>query len=713
MRNVRVPVVLQNELAECGLACIAMVSGAHGKNIDLPMLRTMFDPGTRGTSLKEMAQLGDSLGFSVKSMKIGLKQLGKLKLPAILHWNLVHYAVLVQVGKDECIIHDPDLGRRTISMADLSDAFSGLAQEFTPKPGLVREDSRVDAKYGWLFDSYGQYAGLLGTIFALSIVMQLFVLFVPFGVQLLLDRVAYSNDVLTVALGMLIGSVGLGLYALLFRLRSTVVLYLNNTLDGEGSQKLVSKMFSMPYDFFSRRDTGALLNRFSNLREIRLLLSQGLSESIVEAVLSIFALIALGMYLPSSIPVAIAALLLYSAYRYLVRREQQERVAEMFQTMGSQSSSLIESLQKILTVKANGIENIRESFWLSRYINYQNSVIKKLRMDYSNVVAQILCFGLAYLLTAALTVKGIFTGSLSIGEALTAIMLMVIFLGRSSLFLDRVFELLVAKVHLNSLTDIINGEPEHVDAIVPHNGGSNLGSIEVRDLGFRYSPSEPFIFRKVSFSVAPGECVALTGPSGCGKSTLLSLLLGLRSPTEGEILIDGVPVDRANLKNLRSQIGCVLQGDKLFYGSVLENVTLFELNASQEKVAAAIEACCMMDTVKRLPMQEHTMLSDAPMLSGGEVQRLLLARALYRNPRFLLLDEASSHLDDKTEAKVNSSLSASGATRLIIAHRKQTIDMAGRVLAMGKSDELGCTTLLSSHTKNPVEDVAPPEFAFS
>jgi ATP-binding cassette subfamily B protein RaxB len=705
-RRRTVPMILQNEIAECGLACVAMVSGAHGRRTDLAALRLAFDPGTRGASLKDMAALGESLGFGVKSLKLGTKQLDKLRLPAVLHWNLVHYVVLVERKGRQYIIHDPALGRRTIDEAELSRCFTGLAQEYVPRADFAVLDERQQVPMRWLFARHEPYGRLLGTIFLMSLVMQGFVMLVPFGAQLLLDRVAVARDETMLALALALSGVGLGLYCLLIWLRSTVVLYMNNCLDAAGSQRLVAKMFGMPYEFFARRDTGSLLGRFANLREIRQLLSQGLAESAVEAVLAVIVLAGMALYLPGAVLVAVAALGVYAAYRLATRAGQQERVSEVFQSIASHSGSLIESLQKVQTIKANAIETVREQFWLSRYLEYQNSLVLKLRMDHAHAIAQLLAFGFGHAVAAWLSVRGVVGGALSIGEALTVLLLLGIFFARGSQFLDRLFELLVARVHLDSLCEIVHGEGEPQGTTLPCRG-TGTGIIELRGVGFRYSPGEPYVFRNVSFKVGAGECVALTGASGCGKSTLMSLVLGLRTATEGEVLIDGVPVEALDKRHLRSRIGSVLQSDRLFYGSVSENVTLFELNADADRLWKALEACALKDVVSRLPMREHTMLSDAPMLSGGEVQRVLLARALYKDPRFLLLDEASSHLDDATEAHVNGSLRTSGATRLLVAHRRQTIELADTVVRLGRCDAIGCSTVLEIRANGTPDLPAP------
>ena len=184
-----VPVILQNEIAECGLACVAMICGFYGKKTDLASLRKAIDTGTRGSTMKEIAELGDSLGFSVKSLKLGLKQIDKLILPAIIHWNLVHYVVLVSRKRDEYVVHDPALGRRTLSEADFSRSFTGLAQEFSPRSNFVKSDNRAPVSFKWLINNNSPYLQLILTIFTMAFVMQLLAAILPFGARELMDRV--------------------------------------------------------------------------------------------------------------------------------------------------------------------------------------------------------------------------------------------------------------------------------------------------------------------------------------------------------------------------------------------------------------------------------------------------------------------------------------------------------------------------------------------
>lgn len=690
-----VPIILQNEISECGLACLAMICGAHGKVIGLQELRGMFDPGSRGSSLKDIAHLGERLGFNVKAMKVGLNQVGKLELPAIIHWEIVHYVVLIEVRGGTFLVNDPASGRRELSREEFSSSFTGLAQELSPKPDINRSTKRETVKLGWLLSGFSGYDKVLGAIFGTSIAMQALLLALPFAVQLVIGGVAYHGfegyGVAAVALG---GVVGIGAYALLLRMRATLVMFLATSLDTSGSQRLIEKMFGLPYEFFARRDVGSLLNRFSNLREVRFLLTQGLAESVVEALLSLAALLVLGLYLPVGVVAAVAAVGAYAGYRWLVRGAQRDALAEMFHLFGAQNGSLIESMQKISTIKANALEKVREGFWIARYMRFQDSVVRKLRRDVANQVAMSIAFSLGYLTVGLSALHAVSAGTLTMAEGLTSLLLVGMFMSRSSSFVERFFDVMIARVHLDGLVDVVHSEDEPTDGKQVASIEGKPVAIELRGVGFRYSSSEPFILRNVNMRVSAGECVALTGPSGCGKSTLMAMLLGLRLPTEGEILIDGAPLRSISLSDYRRATGSVMQGDRIFYGTVLENVSLFELDAPDQRVNAALELALISDVIDKLPMREHTMLSDAPMLSGGETQRLLLARALYKRPGLLLLDEASSALDDATEAALNEVLRNVGATRIMIAHREHTIAAADRIITIGYDSDICCSTVM-------------------
>jgi ATP-binding cassette subfamily B protein RaxB len=257
------------------------------------------------------------------------------------------------------------------------------------------------------------------------------------------------------------------------------------------------------------------------------------------------------------------------------------------------------------------------------------------------------------------------------------------FIEKSSRLVEKAIEFRMLDLHRDRLADISATEPEpgsHRPAAYQH---PVQGNIEVRNLSFRYAEGEPFVFENVSFSVAAGEYVAVTGPSGGGKTTLMKVILGLLAPTSGEVLVDGMPLQTIGAPAFRSQVGVVMQDDQLLSGSIADNICFFDDRFDLEWMQRCAELAGLHDEIMRMPMAYNSLVGDmGTSLSGGQKQRLLLARALYHRPRMLFIDEGTSHLDVVTEAKVNAAVEALGLTRIIIAHRPETVASAKRRLVI-------------------------------
>jgi ATP-binding cassette, subfamily B, bacterial CvaB/MchF/RaxB len=258
--------------------------------------------------------------------------------------------------------------------------------------------------------------------------------------------------------------------------------------------------------------------------------------------------------------------------------------------------------------------------------------------------------------------------------------------------IDQAIAFKMLGLHLERLSDIaLSPEDKSFGA------GADIetelkGKIELRDIYYRYSPTDPLVLDGVNMTVEPGEHVAITGPSGGGKSTMVKLLLGLIEPESGNVLVDGLPMDRFGYKSFHEQVAAVLQSDSLFAGTLAENIALFDESVDMERVVNSATAASIHDDIADMPMQYETLVGDmGSTLSGGQKQRILLARALYRRPKILIMDEGTAHLDGAHERAVNAAIGAMGITRIIIAHRRETIEAAERIMVMadGKLTAIG------------------------
>ena len=278
------------------------------------------------------------------------------------------------------------------------------------------------------------------------------------------------------------------------------------------------------------------------------------------------------------------------------------------------------------------------------------------------------------------------------------------FITKSAALIDQAIQFKMLSLHLERLSDIALSDEDRSFSSDTDAMTDLIGNIELRDIHYRYSVSDPYVLRGVNLTIDAGEHVAITGPSGGGKSTLLKIMLGLVEPEGGELLIDGVPLHRFGYKSFHRQIAAVLQEDSLFAGSIADNIALFDERIDMQLVRAAAIAASIDEDILRMPMQYETLIGDmGSTLSGGQKQRVLLARALYRRPKILLMDEGTAHLDAQHEAAVNAAISAMGITRIVIAHREETISAADRVVEM-RNGTLGDPAAISSQA--PVPDLA-------
>jgi ATP-binding cassette subfamily B protein RaxB len=286
--------------------------------------------------------------------------------------------------------------------------------------------------------------------------------------------------------------------------------------------------------------------------------------------------------------------------------------------------------------------------------------------------------------------KLVMSNQFSVGMLVAFISYKDQFVSRISALIDTAISFKMLGIQSERLADIVLTAPEETAEHEVLGREALAPTIEVRNVSFRYAQGEPWVLRNVHMMIEAGESVAIAGPSGCGKTTLLKIMLGQLQPEEGEILVGGIPLKQLGLKHYREQIGVVMQDDQLFAGSLAENIAFFDPQTDQSRLEAAAKLAAIHDDIVRMPMGYNTLAGDMGTgLSGGQKQRVLLARALYKKPRILFLDEATSSLDTNTELKVNQAVKRLSMTRITIAHRPQTLEMAGRLVIIGRNWTLG------------------------
>lgn len=681
----KLPVILQTEASECGLACLAMVSNYHGFRTDLATLRRLFLISIKGTTLNYLMAMAQSVGFTTRPVKLELEDLRDLRRPCILHWNFNHFVVLKEVGSRHVVIHDPAMGLRKLSFDEVSAAFTGVALELWPNPGFKRVTFKQSIK---LRDMMGHVTGLyrsMGQILLLALSLEVFALVSPLYMQWVVDHaiVAADYDLLTTL------AIGFGLLMLMQQavttVRAWVIMHMATTLNVQWRANIFAHLIRLPVDFFEKRHLGDVVSRFGAIDQIQQTLTSTFVEAMLDGVLTIVTLVMMFLYSPPMAWIAIAAMALYALGRWMWFRPLRNATEEQIVHAAKQQTHFIETVRGVRALKLFQRLDERRTSWLGLFVEQVNADLRTQKLHVLYRLINGLLFGAERVLIIWLGARLVIAGDFTVGALLAFIAYKDQFVSRVSGLIDRLVEIRMLNLQGERLADIALAEQEASAA-----AGLNKqevvrlpATIDIKGLRYRYADGEPWVLDGVDLHVDEGESVAIVGPSGCGKSTLLNVMLGIRTANEGEVLVGGQPLAKLGLDQLRSMIGVVMQDDALFAGSIADNISFFDQPVDHDWVEQCARKAAVYEEIMAMPMGFNTLIGDmGAALSGGQKQRILLARALYKRPRLLFLDEATSHLDVTRESMVNQEIQALNMTRIIIAHRPETIASADRVITL-------------------------------
>ena len=682
----RLPVILQTEAAECGLACLAMVMGYHGVITDLATLRARHAISLKGMTLNTLTKMAGDEKLGFRAVRLELPDLAQLRLPAILHWDLNHFVVLKSVKSDGVVVHDPNIGERRYSLAEVSKHFTGVALELWPDPGFAPRKEKTVISLGQLIGQVSGFWPMLAQVLTLSLVLQLLVLLGPQLMQVIVDNVVVSRDVnllTTLAIGfglLLLMQQGIGI------VRSWLLLTISTSVRVQWKANVFSHLLRLPLDYFNKRHLGDIVSRTNAIDEIQRVLTSAFVEALFDGLMVILTLVMMFIYNPTLAWISIVAVSLYLALRllwykplYLATEEQIVRGANL-------STHYLETIRGMRTIKLFSRQNVRRGTWQTLLINETNATltIQKLKILYG--LAKSTLSGVANIVLLAMGASQIIAGNLSVGMLVAFLAYRGQFESRLTGLIDQFMDLKMLQLYGERLADVVltPGEQDTrrllTDSAIQH-----APEIRVEGLRFRYAEQDPWVLDGISLRIQPGEAVAITGPSGCGKTTFANLLMGVLKPVEGSIHIGAVLLEHVGNDAWRQQVGTVMQDDTLFSGSVAENICFFDPNPEPARIEASARLAAISDDIEAMPMGYQTLVGDmGTVLSGGQKQRVMLARALYKQPQVLVLDEATSHLDIKREAEVNASIAGLNITRIVIAHRPETIGAAQRVIEMNR-----------------------------
>lgn len=680
--------VLQTEISECGLACIGMIADHYGYKSDLASLRAQFKISSQGSNLKQLMDISSKLEMTGRALQLEVEEINQLQLPCILHWDMNHFVVLKSVSKRKVVILDPAIGEVQYAIEELSVHFTGIALELTPTAKFEKKEITRKLSLSQFWQRITGLKRSLTTIIGLSFVLQLFTVAAPFYMQTVVDDVLLRYDTSL----LLVLALGFGLLMLINvgtkSLRSFVILHLSTKLNYQMAANLFRHLIRLPIDYFEKRHIGDVVSRFGSLQQVRELLTTGLVTAIVDGAMAIITLVAMLVYSVKVGLVVLGVVVVYTLLRLALYRPFRRLNEESIVAHAKEDSNFMESMRAIQTIKLFQRENDRQNLWQNRYTDALNTDVKVSKWGIGYDAINGILFGLENVIVIYLLATAVMGNVMSLGMLYAFMAYKNQFVGRMDGLVDMLIEYKMIGLHMDRLADIAFTDAEDVDRHTANlqNLPSVEGHIEVRNLTFRYSETEDPIFENLSFKISAGESAAIIGPSGCGKTTLLKVMMGLLKPTSGKILIDGMDITKR--VDYRSQIAAVMQDDQLLSGSIAENIACFDPKLEFEKISECAESAAVHEDILKLGMQYNTLVGDmGTSLSGGQKQRVILARALYREPRLLFLDEATSHLDVTNESIVNDNIKSMNITRVLVAHRPETVRSADRVIDLAQLQE--------------------------
>jgi ATP-binding cassette subfamily B protein len=679
MRRVRL--VRQMEEADCGAACLAMALGYLGRRVPLDELRAMTGTGRDGVSALSLLHAARACGLTAQGVRADLPGLKDLPRGTILHWEFSHFVVLDKTMRHGIKVVDPALGYRFVGEHELRRAYTGIAIALERGPEFVPGGPPARGTWRYLRPILGQSRSLTKVVVT-SLILRISALALPLMTALVIDQLVPSDDhhllgLFAVGVAMVIG------YQLLAAfLRGNLLLDLRTRLDMGLTIGFVDHLVELPYSFFLRRSAGDLMMRMQSNTSVREILTSGSLSALLDGVFASLYLILVLVVSPDIGCLVIVLALIQILTLVASWRRNRRLMSDSLQAQADSQSYAYELLAGIETLKAAGAEHRSAHHWAGLFTRQVSIDLTRGRLSAAvDSVMSTLNIGSPLLILLLGTLQ-VVDGRLSLGTMFAASALAAGFLSPLGTLVSSGLQLQLLASYMERINDVLDTPREQADEPLPQ-ATPLAGSLQARDVSFRYSALSPAVVRNVSLDICPGQHVGVVGRSGSGKSTLAHLLLGLYRPTEGQICFDGQDLAELDVRSIRRQLGIVTQHPYVFGSSIRHNIALTDPDLPLEAIAEAARLACIDTDIEAMPLRYDTPLHDGgASLSGGQRQRIALARALVSRPAILLLDEATSDLDTVTEEMVYRNLAAIRATTIVIAHRLSTIRNADLIIVM-------------------------------
>jgi len=684
----KVPFIEQMSQTECGIACVAMLSGYYGKHLSLFELRDRIGSGRDGNTLFELKRLSEELGFKVKCFK--MERLTELEGPIICYWEQKHFIVLERIKNGRYYILDPANGRARLSEEEFAAKFSRYVLWAEPGDDFVKQKQKS------LWKPYIKLLfkkpKMLIFMLASNVSLQAFALISPIFIQHMIDDLLIKQSGSSMALYIESLLLALVLYFVFSLLMNETMIRVFRHVDFELSGGFFGRLLSIPYSFFQIRSSGDLMYRFSNLRSIRMIVANQVMKSFLDCILLtviIGYMVSKSMYLSLFIFLFLGVLYLgIYALRPFLHEANRDELAKDTKLFSLQNESVL----GMLNIKISGAEKNVSTRWHRLYAQYVRTFMRRERLfGLLNGFSGSLTFYIPmFIIWIGATRVG--SGQMTVGELIAFQSIAAYFIATANsliLSFETFFQL---KVYLRRVQDVMD-TPVESDPNKSYLEHRLEGNVQLDGVSYAYTKYAEPVLKRISLNIEAGQKVAVIGASGSGKSTLANLLVGLYEPIEGSVTYDRHDLTELDKPYLRRQMGIVNQQPYLFNQSILDNIKGNYPEIGFEEVVLAAKAAQIHDEIEAMPMKYDTILSEAGSnLSGGQRQRIAIARCLVHSPRIIVFDEATNALDSINEQRIEQYLSQLECTRIIIAHRLSTVMDADRIVVLERGQVAACGT---------------------
>lgn len=683
-RTHRIPFVQQMEVADCGVACLAMVLRHYGSHVELRQIRERLRTTTRGTNARSLIEVARSFGLRGRCVSLEMEGLELLPAGAVLHWGFSHFFVFERLTRAAIHVVDPAMGRRSIPLDQVRRSFTGVALIFERDDGFVPAAAGRSALWNY-FRQLAAQRSLIARVLSISAALRVFALALPLLTAVIVDRVVPRGDshlLLLVCLGL--GTM-LAFQLLCGLIREHLLLQLRTTLDLKLTLGFLDHLVSLPYGYFQRRTAGDLMLRVGSNAIIRETLASTTLSTLLDGAFAI-AYLGLIFALHTALGVATLALGTAQALIFLVGRRRVVQLSrETIDARSRVQGELVQLLAGIETLKLCGAEARAVDRWADFYVDDINATLRQGRLGAVLGGITGLVGTIAPLTILVLGAVAVVRGELSLGTMLAVNALAGGFMGPLLSLVTAGFAVQQLSGHIERIDDVLSEPREEVRQ--RRFTAAPRGRIEIDRVWFRYDPESPDALREVSLTIEAGSTVAIVGRSGSGKSTLVAMLLGLRRPSSGSVSCDGVDLHDLDPANRKLLLGVVPQHPFIFGRSVRENIALLDEQVSLEEVMEAARKARIHDDIMQMPMGYNTIIAEGgASLSGGQRQRIALARALVHHPPIIVLDEATSSVDNVVEREMMDNMAELSCTRIIVAHRLSTVSFAQQIVVLDRGE---------------------------